>query len=456
MVVGPIVTGEEQTTSSSLAKNVTVSSTKSTTSAFTKVAPNITDGEGRETPPLSLAAARMEEVIRMLFQDPNEAEKYLAMFPLRDFRFYVYDLSNHPYSWDKAAKCINNRAQLPLDDVTNKTISRKAFLKDYCGWGGKICNPIKHSDDKFSTRRLNRDVDLVASQLFAEYQGELRTYDPHEASLFVVSYPSTGWFYCYVPRMKMAQAKTSIKDLTSTLFPFLTFWNDSDASSQQRHLFFQANEGNLQALPDSLVAAMKPHRRYSGGKDVTIPYVNTNREYQPPMLMQQFEDNKFFANKNYSLVSVMNTKISGNGQLRYEFMNRSQELIGDALGGLPVHIADFSNNRRKMIGEQETLRMYRNSIFCPFFRGDSPNQKRIFDVIMSGCIPVAMTHHWLDEKTGMNLTSYFATGNPLSSFMPFAKGTFSGYPNMGIDYRELVVEVDAECGLECMKPTLEA
>jgi hypothetical protein len=43
------------------------------------------------------------------------------------------------------------------------------------------------------------------------------------------------------------------------------------------------------------------------------------------------------------------------------------------------------------------------------------------------------------------------------NYLPFAKGSFEGEPDMGIDYSQLVVEVDgASCGLACMRPILEA
>jgi hypothetical protein len=268
----------------------------------------------------------------------------------------------------------------------------------------------------------------------------------------VVPYPSTAWFLCFGAR-KAAQQKTSVSHLETTLFPSLTFWSPSDPVSQQRHVFWQSGEGHLQDLEHAIVTSVNTPRKIFGGRHFVVPYVNTNREYQPAQLIRQQQE-EFFAHRNYSLVSFMSAKISGNGQMRQEFMNRSQELIGDTLGGLPVHVSDMDQGR-KLQSEQETLQKYRQSIFCPFFRGDSPNQKRFFDVIMSGCIPVAMTYKWSDEK-GRDATSYFAPGVPISTYLPFAKGSFAGRPEMGIDYSELVVEIDAECGLECMQPSLEA
>ena len=113
----------------------------------------------------------------------------------------------------------------------------------------------------------------------------------------------------------------------------------------------------------------------------------------------------------------------------------------------------------KLVGEEHAMQLYRDSIFCPFFRGDRPAQKRVFDTILSGCIPVALAHHY--EKDNDNKTSYFANGAcPTSKVYPWAKGSFGEkYPHMGIDYSELFVEIDAkECGsggVDCIPTVLE-
>lgn len=113
----------------------------------------------------------------------------------------------------------------------------------------------------------------------------------------------------------------------------------------------------------------------------------------------------------------------------------------------------------KLNGEAHAMQLYRDSIFCPFFRGDRPAQKRVFDTILSGCIPVVLAYHY--EKDHHNKTSYFAHGAcPTSTVYPWAKGSFGeNYPHMGIDYSELVVEIDAKkcgsVGVDCIPTVLE-
>ena len=102
------------------------------------------------------------------------------------------------------------------------------------------------------------------------------------------------------------------------------------------------------------------------------------------------------------------------------------------------------------------MRLYRDSVFCPCFRGDRPATRRIFDAMLSGCIPVVLAHR--DDGRGAAATSYFARGPGITNadVYPWARGSFGdAHPGMGIDYSELVVEVPAECGVDCIPPVLE-
>ncbi len=95
------------------------------------------------------------------------------------------------------------------------------------------------------------------------------------------------------------------------------------------------------------------------------------------------------------------------------------------------------------------------------FRGDLPAQKRFFEVILSGCIPVVMAHRRAkNRRTGEYEpceTSYFSPGAPLSMVYPWARESFGErHPDMGVDYSQLVVEFDAvDCGVDCIPKTLE-
>ena len=134
----------------------------------------------------------IEETIQLLFPSTKQANAYMADHPTSDFRFFVYNLTDHPsLHWKSAKECVESKAQLSFPSST----TRQQYLQDQiCGFGATICNPTQQSLDQYSKRRLNRNVDVVLSQLLDEYDGPLRTHNPHEATLFIVTYPSTAWF----------------------------------------------------------------------------------------------------------------------------------------------------------------------------------------------------------------------------------------------------------------------
>ena len=73
-----------------------------------------------------------------------------------------------------------------------------------------------------------------------------------------------------------------------------------------------------------------------------------------------------------------------------------------------------------------------------------------------------MAHYFKANKDAdFNSTSYFApaAGAEISKVSPFARGSFGPkYPNMGIDYSKLVVEIDElSCGytVDCLPARLK-
>ena len=393
----------------------------------------------------------LEEVLHLLFPNETMAKDYIRRFPITNLSFYVYDTLPKSYQWISISDCVEQRYR-------PKGMAAERFQSMYCDFAGvSICNPPNVTEEtQYSTRRSNRNMDTVVSKLFSEYSGPLRTEDPHKASMLVVPFPANGLFECLGGR-KAAQKKTAIKVLQQDLFqPFLTYFkNDSSTTSlQSKHFFLQTTQGMMHHLAHEVVLATV---NTPGGRTLIVPYVNSNSEYQPPALHRLYTNSTAFEEffgprqKTISVAAVMSSKIKGNPTIREIFFNSSQELIGNHIAGLPTKLIHVEG-RRRMPDEQETMALYRQSLFCPSLRGDSPNQKRFFDAILSGCIPVVITHRFGKSN---NETSYFAPNVPLSYYLPYAKGSFFGEPDMGIDYSELVVEIDAKCGIKCIKPALE-
>jgi len=152
----------------------------------------------------------------------------------------------------------------------------------------------------------------------------------------------------------------------------------------------------------------------------------------------------------------MSTKISGKGEVRQQFYDAVSKLAGDdnnkTLAGRPILVSGLAKGRT-IRGERAIQEAYRNSVFCPCLRGDEPPQKRIFDVVLGGCIPVVLEY----PSREPGIPSHFeADSHSIRLTYPFAKGVFFGEPEMGIDWSELVISINGTaCGIDCLLPTLE-
>mmetsp|Transcript_28097 Transcript_28097/g.56732 ORF Transcript_28097/g.56732 Transcript_28097/m.56732 type:complete len:707 (+) Transcript_28097:97-2217(+) len=126
------------------------------------------------------------------------------------------------------------------------------------------------------------------------------------------------------------------------------------------------------------------------------------------------------------------------------------------------------------------MKTYSQSVFCPTLPGDSPPQKRFFDVILAGCIPVVLVFNTntkaanhLNSDGGRNdserygdfgkgdskhnHTSWFSAdsnGYTVQDSYPWAKHSSTLPPDREIDYESFVVQIYG--GVKNIKPTLEA
>lgn len=142
------------------------------------------------------------------------------------------------------------------------------------------------------------------------------------------------------------------------------------------------------------------------------------------------------------------------------------------IAGMPIMYKKLSKVKRVFVNELTIFNdMYGKSIFCPCLRGDGPAQKRIFDVWMSGCIPVVLKYNTSHETSrrgqlggGSGSQQQYPTffAPKLASIRvtyPYSRGIFVKYQNsMGINYQDLVVMINADegdCGLPCIKDILK-
>ena len=443
---------------------------------------------------------------------------------LDDFQFYVYDdIPNH-YQPKTISKCVEDygirnsfQNKTNVSDVERQR-RQQNFYDTYCDWSTSICSPKAYTTScHYSDRRLNRNADAILATHFVQYTGPLRTYDPESAKIFIVPYPASSQKECYrISSSKYnKKLKATITDHERTLLKSLKYWKQHPT----KHLFLYSaglDQSYLleyvQSRHNNMIAMLGPKRRLG---HIVIPYANTHPEYQPNQFFQlQLQPDELnqrhsktasinqstspFKDKRYALSAVLSKDISGNGQIRKQFLDNIENYFPNRqIGGMPIRIIEIdSGQMRRLPNETDVMRLYRDSIFCPIFRGDSPIQKRFFDAILSGCIPVVMAYynhnrHETSMRADTNRTatqvSYFSdfliknrhgalvedtyplamihddfqqNANRRSSSLSVTKTariTTSNtiFSSFGIDYSKLVIEIQPNGCLECIANILE-
>jgi len=402
----------------------------------------------------------------LLFETHSSPVSALGLAAPEPFQFYVYDSLPGQYGVQNISTCVEKR-----------------FARDsVCGWGPQICVEPKKSNPRYVSWRHNGNADVALVDLFQRYPYPkdygssasaytpatgafaLRTDVANEADLFVVPYAHDSHCKCVVGHTWCARRvdKKGLMDAhLDIIFGSLRYYNETTAS---RHLFISSTcfpfaHPRIKKLPvrttigDLRTAECIRPNSLCGS--VVIPYMNTVPEYQPPRLIQRTEEWWTRRKRNYSLVAI--NGMLGEGREvksdRNEFFRRKDELLGAEIGGLPVHV-QVLGRQRALQKEQDVLDLYQNATFCMILPGDGPAQKRFFDAIMSGCIPVVISFPATTDpgSPAWWKNSYVNQTLSIRVSYPFPKGFFAGSRGLGIDYPSLVVET---CGLECIKPTLE-
>ncbi|GKY91146.1 hypothetical protein MPSEU_000087400 [Mayamaea pseudoterrestris] len=381
----------------------------------------------------------LDDTVRMLLP-PHQAEAYIQQYPGSEFKIYIYDNLTNQYTWEYSADCMNARSD------------------GSCDWAESFCGvSLEGGGGEYSKRRFNRNGDVVISKLMAEYFGSSRTFNASEASLFVVPFPSQAHLHCEGRNTQSYydQLQTELIDKLAYLAP----------ATKHKHLFLSSavqpasNKWLRSEFPlvvsigqvqKECVRDKDSHVRPNCGQ-IIMPYVNMNENYQPHVVRHNF---KPLRERTYALVAKLNSKISGNGSDRKRFMESAaahEATHGSLIANKSMIVGELGAHR-KMGNEMEILEAYRDTIFCPCLRGDEPPQKRFFDVILSGCLPVVLEYDSIEES----YPSWFAVNTAaVHNVYPFAKGTFDGIDEMGIQYSDFVVTVNGTCGPPCIIPHLE-
>lgn len=224
--------------------------------------------------------------------------------------------------------------------------------------------------------------------------------------------------------------------------------------NEKSHLFINAFEAfHTHKLLKNVPLSLSLGPRGTGtGYQIVVPYINDQHAFQPSII-QQRPKAWWTRPRKYSLTyffGATNKNMRGGGPRIYRLymLEEVQNNWKDTpdLGGLPYVLQSMKNFNNT--NYQFFSKMYGESIFCLVLPGDSTSQKRFFDVILNGCIPVV-----LGFDSGSHKSYYLPDGYPIKDSYPWAKGSNSTCKDEEIDYRAFIVEV---ASVESVKPAVQA
>mmetsp|Transcript_3126 Transcript_3126/g.6885 ORF Transcript_3126/g.6885 Transcript_3126/m.6885 type:complete len:559 (-) Transcript_3126:207-1883(-) len=305
----------------------------------------------------------------------------------------------------------------------------------------------EYSHPNSSAANVHADIAII--DLFRNFPG--RTDDPQDADIFIVPYAHASHCHSKPTGVWMGACKHIGYNLMKDgVFNKLNHY----ILNEKRHLFLNViNQGNsnptIRAVPLSITIGP----RYKD-TNIIVPYLNSLPSFQPSVLRNRGKD-WWTRPRTYSVAfffGISNSKMRGSPRVwRKFFMEEVQQNWPDTLGGLPYAIRVMTSGNKPP--SRFFTHMYKDSIFCPTLPGDTPPQKRFFDVILMGCIPVVLSFD--TEVQGEKKSSWHQPGGmSVENSFPWAKGSNSTDPRNEIDYRSFVVEVTG--GVENVRPTIEA
>jgi hypothetical protein len=392
----------------------------------------------------------------------KESAKAAAFFspPVHDvkpFRFFVYSNLSEDFLPYKISQCVH-------DKIGNNAS---------CDWGLHTCTMenVTQAQKSYVRYRHNYNADVVQADLFLRYPINAsetatpfatRTDSPHDADIFVVPYPHDSHCKCVSSR-----PAPGCKDRDGRMEPQLRRLIQQhlihfNRSTHHRHLFLT---GSIHLMSHAIIQNMTLRTSKGDARHcldhntppcgmIIAPTHKALHDYQPTVL--QNENHRPLAwwtsrPRTHSLVGFFGRQDS-DVTIRNEVLDQVEELFPTTIGGLPTMVQDSFGDSRTLSNERDILQAYQNATFCLILPGDAPIGNRVYDTIMSGCVPVMLKY--TDKNGEVAWFKFRKRLVPNHVVYPFAKGIFSD--DVGIDYGSMVVEVDMDkCGLKCIAPILE-
>lgn len=254
-----------------------------------------------------------------------------------------------------------------------------------------------------------------------------RTMDPNHADYFVVPY--LHYSHCRLtPGYKFGCAQVPNQEIND-LFAALQYYN---ATTKTRHIFINVYDNPMsrkQIQKTRLKLTSGPASGEQQRHSIVVPIFHEDPQFQPSQLLSSLPS--LMDQKKYSFtvaVGGWNKRFRTAKQprrFRQYFLSTLQTTFpyntSGRCGGLPFQFISLNATTKAV----EIYKAYRESVFCPILPGDSAWQRRFFDVIRCGCIPVVM--EWPSQKR----ESLLDQKNPTPTttwYVPYGAPAFESYP----------------------------
>jgi Exostosin family len=297
----------------------------------------------------------------------------------------------------------------------------------------------------------NPNVDLALVKLFRT--SPCKTTDPAQADLFVVPYLHCS--HCIFGGYAYQAGCRQVPDSEISLVRQSLDYFNANESTREKHIFLASWGGGMTKRKidrSPMILTVGPKSDRNNG--VLVPMVNARPEFQPSVLHSRSEDwwtrpRKYIFSYFYGKANPRMSRGHGGRRFRVYFGDDIDRYAGGntSLAGMPFLSHEIS---KKNFNEQEALNAYGDSVFCPVLAGDLCWQKRFYDVILSGCLPVVL--EWTDPNRPEDWRTWFTpSGAAVSSVeecYPFMKGQFGNDDSIEIDYDEFVVRAPGNASNE--------
>ena len=396
----------------------------------------------------------VRQTTKILYEKSPHLNYWLAQ-PLP--KVYVYDTVDDEWSnITRISACVDYVMLFKNDSYEEH---------DVCRWYPKICSDDENTKKRargkeYTSWRYNFNADVALVEWFNGYPA--RTYDPVEADFFVIPFPYASTCYCNRGRDTFWKYNLDCPfnsvDIRNNIISNLSHYNVSTA---KKHVWILGLDWWLVREPQwktllqqSLSLSLGASELCRGSKSLCPflihPYLSTKEIYQPTEVMSR----PFWTNPNvtYSVFGAFGTPPWLPYRVRF-YANESDKLVSQPIQGLAALLFDLGGERKiQMIDTMEET--YQKSVFCLILPGDTTVQKRFFDVMMNGCIPITPIFPSIEPTEN---SSWKAGGPPMSLAYPYSPVHFQNDSLAGINYLEdLVVTFDGECGATCAREAMES